>query len=644
VSPEEWEKLSPLVDQVLDLSAEEQDRFLQQLRADNPELCQQVESQLKRRAPTDRLTVPPPPLEEMSPTPSTAETLRRADDPPPRLPEIAGYQVLGLLGRGGMGRVYKARQIALNRIVVLKMIRLGEQANDAEVQRFRTEAEALAQLQHPNIVQIYEVGHKNGQPYFSAEYVAGGSLDRFLGGKPQPPQLAAEIVEQLACAMQFAHAHGILHRDLKPANVLLAGDGDSGPSVTLSSSACRLLPKITDFGLAKRLEVEDGNTQTGAILGTPNYMAPEQAQGKSRHVRAAADIYALGAILYEMLTGRPPFRGDQMFETLRQVIHDEPVAPTRVVPTVPRDLETICLKCLEKDTTRRYPSALALAEDLRLYLTSRPIKARPLGFGQRSLRWLRRQPVLAVLAGFMMALVVGAVFWLWSKAAPPRDSEAQRPGDTRGEQPGERKPVRPVRQPRPNGRLLFQDRFDTPKPIPEIPQFLGTEQWIGFENVNGRGRYRTAIAGITGVLYAKEQAGDFAVEYEFQTPKPSPGSGYGFFFRAEVEPVQLPTYYVLFVYPNTKNIYLHCWQRHWTLGKAFDIPPGGVNVSDSNAVRLEAVGSEFRIFLNGRFIGEVNDDKVKQSGTFGFWVSKGDAVEDIVYFANLRLYELAAAP
>jgi len=310
---------------------------------------------------------------------------------------------------------------------------------------------------------------------------------------------------------------------------------------------------------------------------------------------------------------------------------------------VPRDLETICLKCLEKDPARRYPSALALAEDLRLYLTGGPIKARPLGFGRRSLRWLRRQPVLAVLSGFLVALAVGAVFWIWGKADPPHDTVAQRADDTGRERPSEKEPASPGQRPRPNGRLLFQDRFDTPKPIPEIPRFLGAEQWIGFENVNGRGRYRTAIAGITGVLYGKEQAGDFAAEYEFQAPNPSPGSGYGFFFRGEVEPTQLPAYYVLFVYPNNDKIFLHCWQRCWTLSKPFDVPPGALKPSASNAVRLEAVGSEFRIFLNGRFIGGLSDDKIKQSGTFGFWVSKGDAVEDIVYFANLRLYELPAA-
>jgi WD40 repeat protein/serine/threonine protein kinase len=295
-------------------------------------------------------------------------------------PVITGYKIVGILGRGGMGIVYKARQLKLDRFVALKMIIAGEHAHPDQLARFAVEARAVASLQHPNIVQIYEIGEHGGQPFFSLEYVAGGNLDKVLGRKPQPARAAAELVAILARAMQTAHQSGIVHRDLKPANILLTEQGQ---------------PKITDFGLAKELDTAVRQTRSGAVMGTPSYMAPEQAQGRIDRIGPVTDVYALGAILYEMLTGRPPFQGETPVDTILQVIGNEPVPPSRLQPKVPRDLETICLKCLEKDPARRYELSADLAEDLDRFLRLEPIRARPVGAGERFARWARRNPTLA---------------------------------------------------------------------------------------------------------------------------------------------------------------------------------------------------------------------------------------------------------
>src|SRR5262249_7580589 len=277
------------------------------------------------------------------------------------LPEIPGYQVEALLGRGGMGAVYKARHLRLNRFVALKMLLAGAYAGPHERARFQREAEAVASLRHTHIVQVYDVGDHEGRPYFTMEFLEGGSLAQALAGTPQPARPAAALVATLAEAMQVAHQGGIVHRDLKPANILLAAEGT---------------PKVADFGLARHLEGEPVLTLSGARIGTPSYMAPEQVLGKTGTIGPATDIYALGAVLYEMLTGRPPFRGETASETERQVLHDEPVSPSRLNPKVPRDLETICLKCLVKEPGRRYGSAAALAADLRRFVEGRPIQAR----------------------------------------------------------------------------------------------------------------------------------------------------------------------------------------------------------------------------------------------------------------------------
>jgi lipoprotein NlpI/predicted Ser/Thr protein kinase len=313
----------------------------------------------------------------------------------PGLRQIAGYQVTGELGRGGMGVVYKAWQVQLKRTVALKMILPGAAPDADQVARFRREAEAVARMHHPNIVQIYEIGEHEGLPFFSLEFVDGGNLASQLRRSTRPPREAAELVETLARAMEAAHQNGIIHRDLKPANVLLMADGT---------------PKITDFGLAKKLDEGAGPTVSGAIMGTPSYMAPEQAAGKTRLIGPAADIYALCAILYEMLTGRPPFKGPSLMETLAEVVSREPVSPSQLQPKVPRDLETICLKGLRKDLRQRYASARELAEDLRRFLEGRPIRARPVPTWERAYRWVRRRPTQAALiAASVLALLAGSV-------------------------------------------------------------------------------------------------------------------------------------------------------------------------------------------------------------------------------------------
>jgi len=340
---------------------------------------------------------------------------RVLDDDGP-LPRIPGYELLSTLGRGGMGVVYKARHQKLNRLVALKMILAGSHAGAAELARFQVEAEAIARLQHPNIVQVHEIGEHEGKPFFSLEFCGGGSVAQKLGGTPLPAKEAAVLVRTLARAMQAAHDQQIIHRDLKPANVLLTKKG---------------IPKITDFGLAKKLD-EAGQTQAGAVTGTPSYMAPEQAGGESSEVGPLADVYTLGAILYECLTGRPPFRAATSLETILQVTMDEPVPPSQLQSKTPKDIETICLKCLQKKPDKRYATAMRFAEDLSRFLKGEPVLARPVGRVERSWRWCRRNPVVAgllatVAATFILGTVVAWGFALRADAnARQSDANAKR--------------------------------------------------------------------------------------------------------------------------------------------------------------------------------------------------------------------------
>ena len=336
---------------------------------DCPELLEQFHSRLSQQSTVDISTAP---LE--------GETLTHAGSGDAKkigteVRAVLGYEILEKLGQGGMGVVYKARHVGLNRFVAIKMVLAGANARQQDLLRFFHEAQAVAKLRHPNIVPVYDVGRDEDCPYFTMEFVEGGSLAQKLAGTPQPARQAAAMVETLARAMQVAHENGIVHRDLKPGNILLSADGS---------------PKITDFGLAKRLEDDAGLTQSGAVLGTPSYMAPEQAQGDPSKIGCAVDVYALGSILYEMLTGRPPFRGETSLHTMMQVQNDEPVPPARLNPKVPLDVQTICLKCLQKQPGKRYASAAALAEDLRRFAAGEPILARPTGPLERAWRWCRR--------------------------------------------------------------------------------------------------------------------------------------------------------------------------------------------------------------------------------------------------------------
>jgi len=352
---------------------------------------------------------------------------------PPSFPAVPGYEILEVLGRGGMGIVYKARQLGLDRLVALKMILAGEC-----VTRFRTEAQAAARLQHPNIVQVHEIGEHNGVPYYSLELIEGGSLAQRVARQPQAPHVCAGLVETLARAVHFAHAHGIIHRDLKPANILLAEEAvtseDTGAATATDSSFFlhpSALPKITDFGLAKSV-ADPGQTHTGDLLGTPSYMAPEQARGETAAVGPAADVYALGAILYELLTGRPPFKGTSVHDTLEQLQTREPVPPSQLQATVPADLETICLKCLAKEPRKRYDSALELADDLRRFREGRPIVARPVGSVERLLRWARRSPRTAALLGTVAALLLAlaGVSWVFTlRLAREKDAVVRAKGE-----------------------------------------------------------------------------------------------------------------------------------------------------------------------------------------------------------------------
>ncbi|HKB06440.1 MAG TPA: protein kinase, partial [Gemmataceae bacterium] len=341
-------------------------------------------------------------------TPATRDTRAdRAVIPP--APRLADYEVLGEIGHGGMGVVYKARHRALGRVVALKVLRSHDAA---DLERFRTEAQAVAGLQHPHVVQLFEVGEADGRPFLALEYVPGGSLADRIRGEPQPPREAAALVRTLARAMATAHAAGLVHRDLKPSNILLQTSEDRGQKsegpTDLRPLTSDLFPKITDFGLAKRFDLDLRQTQTGAVVGTPTYMAPEQAAGTGRVV-PAADTYSLGTILYELIAGRPPFKGPSVLETLELVRTAEPTPPSQLQPGCPRDLETICLKCLHKDPGRRYESAGDLADDLDRFLNREPIRARPVGAVERLGKWLRRRPALAASVGLGAVAAVALV-------------------------------------------------------------------------------------------------------------------------------------------------------------------------------------------------------------------------------------------
>ncbi|QDV91731.1 Serine/threonine-protein kinase PknB [Phycisphaerae bacterium RAS2] len=375
-------------------------RSLEEVCRDHPELLEEL------RARWQEVRVVEQQLDVLFPSSGATPQNTGSIAIEPKLPQIPGYEVLEVLGHGGMGVVYKAQHLALNRPIALKMVRAGAYASEAERQRLRREAQAVAALVHPNIVTVHDVGECDDRPFFTMEFVEGANLAQRLAGTPQLARDAAALIATLAEAVHFAHQLGIVHRDLKPANVLVTPLGT---------------PKITDFGLARHFDGEFALTFTGLQVGTPSYMAPEQARGLPDALGPGVDIYSLGAMLYEMLTGRPPFRAATAVETQRQVIEQEPTAPSRLNPKVPRDLETICLKCLEKDPKRRYATALKLAEDLNRFGRNEPISARRVSALGRLVKWCRRRPTQATLVAAIslvaMATLLATTWWTNRQAA-----------------------------------------------------------------------------------------------------------------------------------------------------------------------------------------------------------------------------------
>ena len=327
-------------------------------------------------------------------------------EPSPVLMDFGDYELLEELGRGGQGVVYRARQKGLNRIVALKIIGLGHWATEAHLKRFRLEAEAAAQLDHPAIVPIYEIGERDGACFFSMKFIEGSQLDELVRQKPLSVREAVQLVAKIARTVQYAHEHGVLHRDLKPGNIMIDREGD---------------PHLTDFGLARLVEKESNVTNSFDVLGTPSYMAPEQAAGNAKGLTEAADVYGLGAVFYQLITGQPPFAGGTTYETIRLVMETEPRRPSLWNSKVDRDLETIALKCLEKEPQKRYHTALALAEDLEHWMRHEPIRARRIGVLARTRKWVRRNPATALLVPALAALAaaVGVIFWKIEPSPPP---------------------------------------------------------------------------------------------------------------------------------------------------------------------------------------------------------------------------------
>jgi Protein kinase domain len=428
MTPERYEQLWAIHDEACRLPPEQRESFLDQRCVGDGELRAEVARLLAHAETIDGggfleavcevnakgLLAGPGPQVEPGPPPSPPATLIPPAVPRPdsSWPSIPGYQILSVLGRGAMGVVYKALHVKLNRVVALKMILAGAHANAEERRRFLQEAETVARLQHPNVVQIYDVDEHQGHSFLALEFVDGPTLAAHCNHRPQPPAFAAETVEVLARAVHYVHQQGVVHRDLKPGNVLLAG-GQT--------------PKVMDFGLARQVDVGPGHTQTGMVLGTPAYMAPEQARGEGKRVGPPADVWALGAVLYDLLTGRPPFLGETTFDTLQRVVHEDPVPVRQLQPKVPRDLETICLKCLQKEPNKRYGSAAVLADDLRRVQKGQPIAARPVGALERAGKLVRRHPAVAALIGALV-LVTGLGFGALYQAR-----EAERRADERAE-------------------------------------------------------------------------------------------------------------------------------------------------------------------------------------------------------------------
>ena len=379
----------------------------QQLIAEHPELAEQLRAFFRNHDEMRGMAAPPAEpadpqriserrsaASEQLTTPLISRSRKAHESAIGRIGSFGDYELIEEIEKGGMGVVYRARQISLDRLVALKLIKSGQLAGPQEIRRFRIEAEAAANLHHPGIVPVYEVGEIEGLHYYTMQFIVGQSLATRLESGPLPPVEAAQLVAKIARAVSYAHSHGVIHRDLKPANILLDAEGE---------------PKITDFGLAKRLRHDGGLTATGQILGTPAYMAPEQAAGRDRKVSEATDIYALGALFYAALTGRAPHVASSEIDLLLKVLDSDPIPPSRINPNVSQSLDRVCLCCLEKDPQRRYPSADAVADDLQRYLRDEPLEVPSRGLLQPLRRWGRREPALVTHLAAVLSFLIDVV-------------------------------------------------------------------------------------------------------------------------------------------------------------------------------------------------------------------------------------------
>lgn len=421
-------------------------------------------------------------------------SLHDIPQPGERVAYLGDYELESVIAQGGMGVVYRARQRSLNRVVALKLLLGGACATEEYRRRFRTEAETAATLQHPHLVTVYEVGEHEGLPFFSMEYVDGVNLADRTREQPLPPTEAAKVVRTIAEAIQYAHDHGVLHRDLKPSNILLGADGR---------------PRVTDFGLARQLRADARLSLSHQVLGTPAYMSPEQAAGRRDGVGQASDVYGLGAVLYHLVTARPPFLADSMTETLRQVAEAEPASPRLLNPDVPRDLDTIILKCLAKEPARRYASAQALADDLGRWLEGRPILARPASVPERVAKWYRRQPLAAWLATTVVVTIITGALVSGHQARTAR-TEAAKSREVAGFL---RRMLEGVRPAVALGRdtQMLKEILDTA--AQRVASELGQSPAVDAEirHILGRsysdlGDYTNAVSLLTGALDRRRQA------------------------------------------------------------------------------------------------------------------------------------------